>query len=385
MITVEVGGITYTGFTSVSLQNSIERATGFFNLNATQDLSLSQTFPIKVGERIVIYVDNTPRLTGYVDVVSVSYNAKSHTINISGRDKTSDLMDSTLGSGINFSSPITLQQVAEKVIASLGITDIKVISNVNIQPFNSSEIISAEVGQSAFDFIQQYARKRQVLCSTDGNGNLLFSQSSSAKIKTQLLNQRNGKFNNIKQGSTNINFINRFSKYIAHSQGNPSANLDDSDSQPLDVSGDITGFFGSATDSAIRKSRIFNFIAEDSSSLSDCTNRSIWQANWERTQSIKYSADVVGHSAILDSIVWQPNLLVNVVDEFCGVESQLLISNVSFQYSVSDGSITTLELVVRDAYTLQAEPPPKATSTKLNDNSEEFIGPAPQFIGPLPQ
>jgi prophage tail gpP-like protein len=334
----------------------------------TSSILPGNVFPIRVQDRITIYVDNTPRLIGYVDAIEISYDTNNHYISISGRDKTCDLIDSTLGANVTFNSPITIEQVARSILNTIGLTDVRVINTVNVAPFTQAEVVNAEVGQSGFDVIEQYCRKRQILATTDGAGNLLLTQSSNNTIKTILFNRvLNGC--NILQASVSYNWQQRYNKYVCHSQGNDSV-LGFPGAEELP---DSEGFSGSPSyDSAVRNTRQYNFIAESSSNSDECQLRARWQRDWNKTQSFRYFATVQGHTALLDNIVWTPNLLVTVIDEFADINAQLLTSRVTYTETLN-GPTTTIEFVDRNSYKLQSEQEQRDTESQTNQEGDAII------------
>src|SRR6056297_2660353 len=105
-ITLEVNGIRYGNFTSINVYKSIETISGTFNFSATSDDVI--VFPIQAGATCKVLVDNTAIITGFVENISVNYDSQSHNLQISGRDKTCDIIDSSVIGKKEFTGPITL-------------------------------------------------------------------------------------------------------------------------------------------------------------------------------------------------------------------------------------------------------------------------------------
>jgi prophage tail gpP-like protein len=351
--------------------NSIESISGEFTLTSSAQFGVP--FPIKVQDSITIYIDNTPRLVGYVDSVDVDYDGESHNLTIMGRDRTADVIDSTFGQETSFSYPITLEQVTRQILSNIGIRNILVKSNLNIAAFTQNDgIIKAQVGQSLFSVIDEYCRKRQVLATTDGLGNILFTQSSNTPIKTILYNLV-GNGGNIVSSRARYNWSERYNKYTCFSQKNGSSQVNYS------IPGQTatpTDFNGAATDGAVRSTRQLNFLAEKSSDSNDCINRAKWQANWNRAHSFVYIVEVNGNSALSDGFVWRPNLVVKINDDFAAFNGELLISRVVYKYGLH-GSTTEMMCVAKDSYTLQAEQDLRNSQDRLQEgNSNRYVLPA---------
>jgi prophage tail gpP-like protein len=62
---------------------------------------------------------------------------------------------------------------------------------------------------------------------------------------------------------------------------------------------------------------------------------------------------VQGHG--VDGAIWEPNMLVDVDDDFNKISSTLLIRSVRFDQDIGGGETTLMDLTYRDAYQLQAE------------------------------
>lgn len=367
-LAVEVNGVQYIGFTNASISTSMLNITGEFNLTAT---ALNKAnYPIKRGDKCKILLHQEPIITGFVNIITPSVDTQSHTISIDGRDKTCDIDDSTLSGDIVLNAPISLIDITKKVLNELGITDIQVKCDIDLKPFQEGELVNCEIGDTAFSFLSKYARKRQVLLTTDGLGNVLYARTGASSIKTMktvLCKNEGLQFQpNILSSSASYDDSKRFYKYIIHAQCNTSnaGNIDDFGDMPPDKETYITA---SVIDDQVRKTRIYNFMSDvayiNNSDLQDRVN---WQANNRKYEAFRYTASLQGFLAAQDNIIWRPNVLVNVLDDSTGIFDTLLISSVKFDYSVA-GSTTTLEMISRDTFSLEPVSPSTKDKAKKND------------------
>lgn len=271
MITIQVSGVRFEGFNSASVTKSLDTLSGSFSFNATRQEEIQ--LPFSVGDPCIIFVSGIKVITGFIDLISVNYSKDNHSIDIQGRGKTADVIDSTLDGQIEFNGNISLKEIIEQTLQKSGITGISVIDNViGIKTFNGGEIESGQVGQSIFDFLEVLARKRQVLLNSDGEGNIVITQSSQEIIDQTIINQP-GQGNLI---SANINYdlTNRFQIYRVHSQDNNAglallgSSVDENKSYERQ---------GQSIDDEIRSSRRMNIIAEESYSDEDSQNRAKWE------------------------------------------------------------------------------------------------------------
>lgn len=356
MITLQINGIDYTNFVSLNVEQSIENVYGTFNFVATT--GPGQNFPIKAGSFCRVLVDATPILTGYVEDVNIDYDANAHQISCSGRDLTCDIYDSQLDGDIEFVPPVTLETIIKQTAKKININNIKVINEAGtIEPFQQSDLVSARIGQTVFNFIETYARKRQVFITTDGLGNIVLARGSSQEQVFDGIYNMIGdplRRNNVKRSSVKYNNTNRFNLYRCKSQGNPVTLNFTGDTS----SSEIVERDGTAIDPFIRNTRILNFNAENSSDGTDVANRAVWEANIRRSRSKVWNYTVQGdtYRDIPTGIrlPWRVNRLVQVIDDFADINGELLVRSVNFRLSVDEGTTTTLELVTPDGYTPEA-------------------------------
>ena len=363
MITLEVEGVEYTDFESASARTSMVDFSGSFSFTAvTKD---NKSLPLKGNESCRVIVDGTPVITGYIERVDIDYDEGGHTITYSGRDITADLGDSTLDSISDLKAPISLVSAIQLVIDSIEGSGIKVIDNVgDLKDFaEAADLISPSIGQNAFDFMEKLARKRQVLLSTDGLGNVVITKTTTVLYPKGLQNVVGSSENNILSASASYDLTNIFNKYIIKAQLNPSAiNI-----AGLTAPSEVVDQKGVFIDSEARIGRQIIIKAEQSSSNDDSFNRAEWESSIRRSKSIQYSVKALGHSN--DGEVWKSNKLISVVDEFANIDDIMLIESVDYQSS-EGGNLVDLILVQKDSFILDSKKPVKKKKGGLG---AEFI------------
>ncbi len=350
VMVLEVNGASYSNWSSTRISRSMENISGHFRFSATSSPELS--FPVKPGDAVKVKIGTKVVLTGYVDSVEVSYSASDHTIHVEGRDKTADIVDSKVDHKIEFHAPITLEDVVSQTLSSIGASDVSVINKVgDLEPFTAGELISAHIGQSAYDFMELYARKRQVLLTTDGLGNIVFVRASEEDTGLTFISIPGDSRSNILSAEVRYNDEHRYNLYKFYSQGNPGGNkyLADSPSE-------LTNKTGQYIDSKIRSSRQYHEIAEASTVKTTLEARAKWEGQVREAKSLKYTCKVAGHTySHNNNAAYMPNMLVNVSDQFANLYRSMLITEVSSEYNVSSGSITTLTLLPPEAFALLEE------------------------------
>jgi len=93
-ISISVNGQAFENFTSASVSIALDSISGSFNFTAVS--TKGQLLPFRNGDACQILVDGEAVIDGFIEKLDYTYNAKSHSITVSGRDKTADLIDSTI-------------------------------------------------------------------------------------------------------------------------------------------------------------------------------------------------------------------------------------------------------------------------------------------------
>jgi prophage tail gpP-like protein len=345
MIKLEVNGIEYENFISASCEIRLDALSNTFGFEAA--IPADGVLPFAGGDECKVIVDDILVLTGFIEVIDVSYDSGSHTIGISGRDKTGDMLDSTIDTVPDISGEnLTLKLLIEKVIESLGL-DLQVIDEVKPAPFNVAEDISApEPGDNAFQFIEEHARKRQVLLTSNADGNIVIASNSETRAVGAVQHILNATDNNVLSSSFSFDTSGRFNLYKMTSSLNPT---------PLNNAGDtdltsLVNQGGGVLDTSIRKGRQLILVSETPLSNSNCEKRAKWEADIRKARGLLYSATVNGFKS--GDALWQINRLYQIVDDFVGKEESMLCNSISFNYDLDSGSTTQLGFVGRKAYTL---------------------------------
>ena len=354
-ISIEVNGLSYDGFESVTVFRSVEAASGEFKFSTSAQPN--SPFPIKAGQACRVRVDETVVCAGFVEDVSVSYDATSHRVSISGRDRTCDLIDSTVGPDLELGGPISLPAVVRSTLQRMGLSDIKVIDRVpGLEPFGGAEIVSAEVDKTGFEFLESYARQRQVFLSGDGAGNIVITRAGQVEAIGALQNiYPSDPANNLLSGSFSEKRAERFNRYEIVAQKSPVAiGLFGGDEPASSVASQS----GVGIDEEIRPTRRLHMQSEEAGDSATAQKRAAWEANIRRARSRKYTATVQGfYQDAGETRLWVPNELVMVNDDFADIHAQMLVWSVEYSYDLTGGSRTTLECAPPDALTPEPTTP----------------------------
>jgi len=346
---LEVNGVPYENFTAASCEVRLDTLSSSFSFEAVA--TAGAALPFKGGESCKVLVEDKTVLTGNIEVVDVSYDATNHNIFIQGRDKTGDLLDSTLDAISDIRAGISLKELIEKVLEQIGLK-IDVIDNVNPPKFTEVEdIASPESGDNAFAFLEKYSRKRQVLLTSDADGNIVIDKNSGQIAQGGIQNILGASDNNVRSGNFIFDTTGRYRVYRFSSQLNPvslfSAGVTDLAS--------IVSQRGGVSDSEIRLGRQLILVSETPFSDEQCKKRSQWQADIQRGRGLTYAVTLDGYRVDLknpNSDIWRTNRLYQITDDFLGKQQRMLSNSVTYSLSLDGGQQTSIGFVDENTYTL---------------------------------
>lgn len=356
-VIVVIGGNPFVGWKKVDVDIQFDRAAN----NATVTLTETPTTPMpaRLFDEAVVLINGTPVVTGMVHDISASHDWSTHEINVTIRDKTQDLVDSTIGPKQEHKPPITLKQVLQKTIGKMGLP-IGVIDKVGPPPFRPSELVNGNVDTSGFNFCDNWARGRQCVLNTDGKGNLVIDRNMGrmgpgALIKTFEDNPANNvlkaQFKNTSKDRHNQKSVaGQKSPTDRYWEGRPKG---DPPAQAKPISTNVAV----ARDSGVppqRKQHTREHRPSEGRTPMDSAN---WKANLARARGVTYTATVQGFGPGGFGL-WWPGYIIPVLDAHFELATPMFIKGVKFHKDWDGGSTTELECTVPDAFTLNASSAP---------------------------
>lgn len=378
-IEVFLNGRKYVDFLSVSVNHSLEALTADFNMSMYFNVPESG-FSFPAGTMVQIKCNSTPVFTGFVENINASISSDSYTMDLSGRGIACDFIDSTVGAKGNIKTPISLKQIVRNLLDSLGMTYIKVIDRLNVEPFNSADAIQSNPTDTAYGVAERYAKKRQVFLMTDGNGDIIIDRPNDnpyqyigriredgftevfpegetfipvIRIEADGYNR-----NSVIQATVSLSNGGRFNTYRSRNQYNPMTEQN----RTKDLQGSVPGVNYTVLDNEVRATRVLDVVF-DSVNLAEDTKKHLkWEKSFRNANSEVYTCTLPNWSPEETAQPWKINSLVDVEDDLLGVYDTLLIGSV--QFSMTESQIeTNLVLKPADAYEVDI-PKSKVKKTK---------------------
>lgn len=364
-VILKADGMEYGGWKAIRITSGINSLSGAF------ELSLSERWPaqperrqIKAGTACQVFLGSACVITGYVDEVNISYGSQSHPVRVRGRDKTGDLVDCSYDGETTQWKNITLLKIAKEICKPFGID---VLSETETGgPFES---VSYGQGDTVESFLRRLARQRGVLMTSNpDDGNLIFTKAAAGRAPVRLVLGEN-----IKSSSVQISNLERFSHYLVKGQGNALGfeqffdDQEGAEENAIALQKTISPH-GKAIDEGISRYRPKVVLPERVGDIKGMEERAAYEARSRKGRSrratyIVQGWEMVSRDAAGTTSLWRPNLLVDVVDAWAGIEGQCLIESISYVLDGTSGTISEITVVPPDAYTPEPAKPENAADS----------------------
>jgi prophage tail gpP-like protein len=295
------------------------------------------------------------------------YTAHEHTVRVTGRSKTQDLIDCTPDVPGGQFSGYKLDQIAEAIAYPFGIR-VHVLTEIG-EPFYDATI---ERHETAFQFLERLARLRGVLLCDDELGDLILCNAGDVRATGALVQGVN-----ILSASANLSGVRRFSEYRVKTQIGVQTRLPyltsitppvPSALPPTDAVVDqflaaaaeaaeeevpqtqvVTTTQAVAYDRGVPRFRPHVMIAESGLSADLAMRRATWQAKYNAARGMQLQVEVQGWRQA-DGKLWRINELMTLRSPYLQIDMELLCVGVTFELRPGAGRTTRLELGPVDGY-----------------------------------
>lgn len=348
-----VNGAKYEGWKSGSVTRSIEAAAGSFELSSVDKWELDKNpWRIFPGDKCEVKINGVTMITGYVDSVAPSLSSSEHSIRISGRDATCDIVDC---SAIVPSFEIrgqTIGGLAGLLCEPFGIRVVDESGDKSVIP-----VAAVQPGETVFSCIEREARKKEVSITTDGAGALLL-----AKIGKERANDSLEQGKNVISASTEYDYSQRYSDYIVKAQASATGDSADAWNPPQNA------VEARHKDENIKRYRPLVITAESESFEESAQIRATKEALLRAGESTSVNVTVAGWTQS-NGELWPLGAYVSVKIPYLYIDDDLIISQITFNASPS--LTTDLTLKRADAFLNIDETKKKKKKSEKNKKKGE--------------
>lgn len=334
IVSLLVNGKIYTGWENARVARSMDFLSSTFDLDVTQagEFALSD-WQIKMGDEVKVKYGDSEVLSGYVEDLNTSYDDKSHTVQVSGRDKTGDLVDCQRPAEPKQWSNLSILQLCTQLCSPFGVS-VQVDGSAQSAAAKKEAIWNYTEGETIFEAIKRLCLKQGIIPLSHGDGKLILT-----KLGTEYAADRIERGINILTGGLKQSNKERFSEY--HSKG---FGFGIDTKQPKDYIQPK----GDASDSVIGRYRPFVIMTEGAATFGNCKDRAKWESQLRAGNSRSLTYVLAGWEQS-NGQLWKLNTRVKVKDPTWAVEDEFLINSVGFE-SGAGGSLVALGLVSKQKY-----------------------------------
>lgn len=333
--------------------NEISVSTLNFFENKLVLFRASNDWKLKKGASYICRINDEFISIGYIDDVGVQYSGEGSSIDFYMRDKTSDIVDCPYYSeNKNEFKKQSLADITKALCLPFNIL-VKIDSSASEALNLKLDSFTVDQGRSVAEQIVEECTKVGVLVTTDGLGNLLLTQPTLTDISSDLITDTN--ILHAEMGST---LKDRFSNYIVKAEIKPDK-LVNVDSEQEWIEREKEGSYSNrkkVEDKELsNRYRPFIMLSDTAQTIEDCVKRAVYEANIRRAKSLRVNYTLEGWTEVNSGKVWRPNRLVQVNDRVLDINETMLVNSVNLVYSSDSGFQTTLELVLKECYSLNEQ------------------------------
>jgi len=345
-------GMLFEGWTAVSVTAAMPQGTRAFDVAVTEIGPFPATpwnFP--PGTSVVVAATGTTMVTGYVDDYMPSGDASSHSVRITGRGRSCDLIDCSAVHETGRFENQSVLQIAQ-ALDRFGV-GIQAAGSALAQASQVVPWFQLRVGATAWEEIIRLVQSRGLTLKGEADGSASLFRAGTERHAGGLM-----------QGENIIAMSGRISgrDTFSHTStiGQSSVGVEDEDFEVEEV----------VVDESISRYRPRVVVAQGEITPQLAQSRSSWERarahSWSKTAEIIVPGfrDKAGQ-------LWEPGHLVFVYSPWLKVEQDMLIQRVTFRQNDGEGTVSSLELI---------EPEAGGGSTDVTGSAEEWLVPPDKVV-----
>lgn len=335
LVTLRVAGVEYGGWTAInSIRTGMDAIAGGFQVSLTEKWPGASKRPIHKEDDVEVRIGTVTVIRGQIDSVKRKVESSAHTITVTGRDATADLVDCAAMNSPGEWKERGLADIIRDICGPFGIK-VEVAAGTNLGKVFAS--FTLQKGEKAVAAIQRLCAARGVLPYSDGRGILVLGPGKPARVATKLVEGKN-----LKDSAADDTRLGRYRDYTVYAQ---SGQWDDAAAN--------AGTQGTAQDSGIRRYRPTARMADDLADGVTAADQAAFDAMIAKAKAEAVEVTVRGW--LHANGVWRPNTLVTVDAPTIQVQGERLIASVDATLDKDGGTIARLSLVGPHAFDQLAE------------------------------
>ena len=317
MVELRVNGNIYKWWKSATVNRSMDSIASDFTVSIAED----KEYYIEPGDRVQVYVNDNLVATCIVDSKEISYDAASHSITISGRSLTGQLVDGYEHHTIGTWKNITPDKLILDLVDEYGIN-----VSTEVELTKKIEQFTVEHGETTFHCLERIARNNNFLLMDNPEGALVLTKASKVPTLAHLIYGHNILSCHSKHSIDDI-----YSWYIVKGhqpklEGNSRHQLEDH---------------------SVKLFRPIVLISSTPVTDAECKTRAYWEAKIRKARSHTATYTVPGWE-YEEKKLWAPNMQVFIDDPKTNRFGHYLVTEVSYQ--TGNGELTELTVMPPEAF-----------------------------------
>jgi prophage tail gpP-like protein len=327
-IGVVADGILYTGWTEASVTAGMPIGARTFQLRVTEIVLGEWHFPPNTLIEVVAGSDLL--VDGVVEDYYPSVDEISHTVELRGRGRGLDFIDSSVSHQTGQFENMSIAAIAQALALPFGVT---------MRVAGSAADIAAEVierfnvrrGSTAWAEMMRLLPQRGVTMMGAPDGAIVLTRANPEHHTGGLIQGKN-----ITGMQAQISARDKFSNYVVIGQG--SLGVDDT-----------LEYMGQATDGSVPRFRLKEIIDQAETDNAHVQTRALWEQARAFGNGARANIIVPGFRDEAGKL-WDPGNYVFVLAPLIKIEQDMIIEQVQFKQDVESGTTTTLTVVAPEAY-----------------------------------
>lgn len=321
IVYVEVDGTRYTAFLRAQVRAGFKEAARAFELSIAAEAGAAATHAIfHAGAAVQVFANSDLLMAGYVDQKRPHLGAREATIAVTGRSKSSDLIDSDVDHPTSYFENKDPQEIGAELAKEYGATF------ETDQQLTKIERHLLTPGESIYRAVEKMARKQGMTLAATAQGNIKITKPNGERHGGGVFEGQN-----MLVGNGDHNWSNRHSKYSVKGQ------------RAVGTGSRRLHMVAGANDSAVSRHRHKSIVHDDDATIDDLKKRVTNRRDRAAGNALKASISTQGFRD-QGGTIWTPGWLVWTESPFLDIAQDMLIEAVDYSQS-EQGSIALLSLV----------------------------------------